>query len=261
MNASKIFQQLMQQAGGKSGGQSGAGGVDVQGMLEGLSKQFGGGQSSAGKAEGSSGSSGFDMKSLLGGGALGMLVGSSRGRKLGGKALKYGALAGVGALAWKAWQNAQANSQTSAQASTQTSTPQASATARSNQGEPVERLGGEASEQRSLELLQALIMAARADGHVDERERALLTEQIDAMGADAELHGWVEQQFKAPLDAEALARQADSPQAAREMYLVSLAVIDEQNPMERAWLDQLAKALKLEAAVVEELERQARDAS
>lgn len=257
MNASKIFQQLMQQAGGKSGSKSGAGGVDIQGMLEGLSKQFGGGQSSAGKAEGGSGSSGFDMKSLLGGGALGMLVGSSRGRKLGGKALKYGALAGVGALAWKAWQNSQAGSQ----ASTQASTPQANATASPNQGEPVERLGGEASEQRSLELLQALIMAARADGHVDEREQALLTEQIDAMGADSELHAWVEQRFKAPLDAEALARQADSPQAAREMYLVSLAVIDEQNPMERAWLDQLAKALKLDATVTGELERQARDAS
>ncbi|HSP57308.1 MAG TPA: tellurite resistance TerB family protein [Halomonas sp.] len=261
MNASKIFQQLMQQAGGKSGGKSGAGGVDVQGMLEGLSKQFGGGQSSGGKPAGGSSGSGFDVKSLLGGGALGMLVGSSRGRKLGGKALKYGALAGVGALAWKAWQNSQANSQTATPTSTQTATPQANATLSSNQGEPVERLGGEASEQRSLELLQALIMAARADGHVDASEQGLLTEQIDAMGADSELHGWVEQQFKAPLDAEALARQADSPQAAREMYLVSVAVIDEQNPMERAWLDQLAKALKLETTVVEELERQARAAS
>ncbi|MBS9405547.1 tellurite resistance TerB family protein [Halomonas sp. TRM85114] len=260
MNASKIFQQLMQQAGGKSGGKSGSGGVDVQGMLEGLSKQFGGGQSSPGKAEGSSGSSGssgFDMKSLLGGGALGMLVGSSRGRKLGGKALKYGAVAGVGALAWKAWQNYQADSQ----APSQNTTPQANPTADSGQGEPVERLDGEASEQRSLELLQALIMAARSDGHVDERERALLTDQIDAMGADPELHAWVEEQFKAPLNAEALARQADSPQAAREMYLVSVAVIDEQNPMERAWLDQLAKALKLDPTLTEELERQARDAS
>jgi uncharacterized membrane protein YebE (DUF533 family) len=252
MNASKIFQQLMQQAGGKSGGKSGAGGVDVQGMLEGLSKQFGGGQASAGKGEGGSGSSGFDMKSLLGGGALGMLVGSSRGRKLGGKALKYGALAGVGVLAWKAWQSYQADFQTS---------PQTDATADSRQGEPVERLGGEASEQRSLELLQALIMAARADGHVDEREQALLSEQIDALGADPELHDWVEQQFKAPLDAEALARQADSPQAAREMYLVSVAVIDEQNPMERAWLDQLAKSLALDPTLAGELERQARDAS
>ncbi len=238
MNASRILGQLMQQAGGKQA----AGGVDVKGMLEGLSRQFGGGQQGGqqGSQQGGQASGGIDMKSLLGGGALGLLVGSKRGRRLGGKALKYGAIAGVGALAWKAWQNSRGG-----------------APATPAEGEPVERLGGQAHEQRSLELLQAVILASRADGHIDESEQALITEQIDALGADRELHDWVEQQLRAPLDAEALARQADSPQAAREIYLVSVAVIDEQNPMERAWLDQLAKALDLEPALAGELERQA----
>ena len=75
MNASKILQQLMQQAGSSSG-------VDVKGILSGLSKQLGGGSS----GQGSSSSGGFDVKSLLGGGAMGMLVGSKRGRSMGGKA-------------------------------------------------------------------------------------------------------------------------------------------------------------------------------
>ena len=48
--------------------------------------------------------------------------------------------------------------------------------------------------------------------------------------------------------AQALASKADSPQAAREIYIVSAAMIDDQNPMERAWLDQLAPALSLEPA-------------
>jgi uncharacterized membrane protein YebE (DUF533 family) len=127
-------------------------------------------------------------------------------------------------------------------------------------GEPVERLSGQASEQRSLELLQAMIWAARADGHIDASEQALIGEQIDSLGADAELHQWVERQLSAPLDATKLARAADSPQAAREIYLISVAVVDEQNPMERAWLDQLAQALTLDTGMVEELERQAREA-
>lgn len=238
MNASKILDQLMQQAGGRQG--SGSGGVDVRGMLEGLSRQLGGGSGAGGAAPGGSG---VDVKSLLGGGALGLLVGSKRGRKLGGKALKYGAIAGVGVLAWKAWQNSRSQGGASA-----------------DEGEPVERLGGQAREQRSLELLQAMILAARADGHIDDQERALITQQIDALGADQELHDWVAQQMQAPLDAEALARQADSPQAAREIYLVSVAVIDEQNPMESAWLDQLGQALGLPAEVTAELEHQAREA-
>ncbi|MGM0537310.1 MAG: tellurite resistance TerB family protein [Pseudomonadota bacterium] len=239
MNASRILDQLMQQAGGSSKGAGG--GVDVKGMLDGLSRQLGGSASESGTGSGS----GVDVKSLLGGGALGLMVGSKRGRKLGGKALKYGAIAGVGALAWKAWQNYQGSAGGS----------------QANEGEPVEQLDSQAREQRSLELLQAMILAARADGHIDDQERELISQQIDALGADQELHDWVAEQMQAPLDARALARQADSPQAAREIYLVSVAVIDEQNPMERAWLEQLAQALALPDSVIADLERQAVEAS
>ena len=241
MNASKILQQLMSQASGSKGS---SGGMDVKGVIDGLSRHLGG-NSSQGTRQ-SSGSSGFDVKSLLGGGALGILVGSKRGRSMGGKALKYGAIAGVGVLAWKAWQSSQEK--------------KGAATQSSSEGERVEVLSGEVQERRSLEILQAMIMAARADGHIDEQEQALITDQIDALGADEEMHRWVEQQLKAPLDAQALAREADSPQAAREMYLISVAVIDGQNPMERAWLDQLASALNLTPEMAAELERQAQQA-
>jgi uncharacterized membrane protein YebE (DUF533 family) len=227
-----------------SGSKGSSGGMDVKGVIDGLSRHLGG-NSSQGTRQ-SSGSSGFDVKSLLGGGALGMLVGSKRGRSMGGKALKYGAIAGVGMLAWKAWQSSQEK--------------KGAATQSSSEGERVEVLSGEVQERRSLELLQAMIMAARADGHIDEQEQALITDQIDALGADQEMHRWVEQQLKAPLDAQALAREADSPQAAREMYLISVAVIDDQNPMERAWLDQLASALNLTPEMAAELERQAQQA-
>ncbi|WGI24462.1 tellurite resistance TerB family protein [Halomonas alkaliantarctica] len=246
MNASKILQQLMQQAGGSQKGGSSSG-VDVKGMLSGLSKQLGGGSS----GQGSGSSSGFDVKSLLGGGAMGMLIGSKRGRSMGGKALKYGAIAGVGVLAWKAWQSSQAAKNDNGQPNTAQN---------ATEGERVDALSGEYQERRSLELLQAMIMAARADGHIDEQEQALITEQIDALGADQEMHNWVEQQLKAPLDAQALAREADSPQAAREMYLISVAVTDDQNPMERAWLDQLGSALNLPKEMTAELERQAQQA-
>ncbi|MDO8860319.1 tellurite resistance TerB family protein [Haliea sp. E1-2-M8] len=237
MNAMSLLNQIMQQA---SGGQStnpgdSAGSNDLMNQLR---SQFKGGQSSGGN--------GVDMKSLLGGGALGLLLGSKRGRKMGGKALKYGALAGVGALAWKAYQNHQANAQHGAQMQG----------AAAQQGQPLEQLQGQAQEQRGLEILQAMIMAARADGHVDGSERTLLTQEIEKLGPDDELHAWIQQQFDAPLDASVLARAADSPQARREMYLVSAAIIDEQNPLERAWLDQLATALEFEPTMARELDRQ-----
>ncbi|QFU01186.1 Inner membrane protein YebE [Halomonas sp. THAF5a] len=244
MNARSILEQVMKQA---AGGHKGTGGLDVQEMVNRVTSSLGGGGDS--RSGGGASSGGVDMKSLLGGGALGMLIGSKRGRKMGGKALKYGAIAGVGVLAWKAWQNSRGDGGAERVGD------------EAAEGHPMERLEGASRERRSLELLQAVIMAARADGHIDERERALLAEQIDAMGADAELHDWVERQLSAPLDAEAVARQADSPQAAREMYLVSVAVIDDQNPMERAWLDQLGSALGLDEGMRQELERQALSAA
>lgn len=237
MNASKIVQQLMKQAGGQSGSQSSGSGV--KSVLSGLSQQLG-------NSGGASSSGGVDMKSLLGGGALGALVGSKGGRKMGGKALKYGAIAGVGALAWKAWKSSQQSSEDAGQSDAE--------------GERVDALSGDIQERRSLELLQAMIMAARADGHIDEQEQALISGQMEEMGADEELNRWVEQTLQAPLDAEALAKEADSPQAAREMYLISVAVVDEQNPMERAWLDQLGSALNLGDDVTAELEREAQQA-
>lgn len=204
--------------------------MNARGMLEELMKQAG-----------SRGGHRPDPRRLVPGSALGLLLGTHRGRRAGRRAIQYGALAGLGTLAWRAWQAHQARREVA-----ETAVPDA--------GEPLEQLQGEAREARSMALLKAMIAAARADGHIDSAERAQLVEQIDALGADPPLLAWVDEQLQAPLDAGQLAMDADSPQAAREMYLASVAIIDVQNPMERAWLDQLAASLGLESEVVEALE-------
>lgn len=237
MNARNILNRLMQASGGSGGG-------SVDGLLKEVSSRLGSG---TGKSGGQRARSGDLDIGKLGTSALALLVGSKRGRRLGGRGLKYGAIAGIGMMAWKAWQNHQAD--------------RPGAAAGRHEGEPIDRLDGEAGERRSLEILQAMILAARADGHVDEEERAQLAEQIDALGADQELHDWMERQFEAPLDADLLARQADSPQAAREMYIASLAIVDERNPMEQAWLTQLADALGIEPELAAELDRQVRSSA
>src|SRR5690554_6032692 len=162
MNASKILQQLMQQAGGRSGGT----GVDVKGMLDGLSRHLGGGASGQASNQPASDSGGLDMKSLLGGGAMGLLVGSKRGRKLGGKARKYGAIAAVGTLAWTAWLN---------ELGEQDAQPGAAEAGRNAaEGGRIEDLRGKYQARRSLELLQVVIMASSADAHIEAQERELI---------------------------------------------------------------------------------------
>ena len=220
--------------------------MNIMSVLNQIMNQAGTVQSNQSQPTPSSSGGGIDMKSLVGGGALGLLLGSKRGRKMGKKALKYGAVAGVGALAWKAYQNYQTNTQ-------QAATPSPSV---EQQGQQLDQLAGVPQEQRGLQILQAMIMAARADGHIDGKERELLSQEIAKLQPDDELHSWIQQQFDAPLDPFVLARTVDCPQGKREIYLVSAAIIDDQNPMERAWLDQLASALELDAMITRELERQ-----
>lgn len=182
-------------------------------------------------------------KGALAGGALGMLLG--RGR-MGGKLVKYGGLAALGVMAYKAygaWQQEKAK------------TGSAPAVA---EPQTVDRLPAPAAEHHSQVLLAALVAAAKADGHVDARERELIEQGLKQAGADTELDAWLQRELAKPLDPLDVAGRVDSPELASEVYLLSLAVIEEQNFMEKAYLDGLAQALKLEPGLRQQLELQAK---
>jgi len=180
------------------------------------------------------------------GGAIGLLLGSKRGRKFGGKALKYGSVAALGLLAYKAYGNWQAQQQQQ-----QPSAPPAA------QPRTVNLLPAPQVEQHSLAMLQSMIAAAKADGHLDERERSLVEAELSRISADADTRRWFEDELRKPLDPAAVARAAGSPEMAAEMYLASLLVADETSFMERAYLDELARQLRLPEGLKVELERQA----
>ena len=60
--------------------------------------------------------------------------------------------------------------------------------------------------------------------------------------------------------AASVARASSSPEMAAEIYLASALVVDETTMMERAYLDELAKQLKLDAGLKAALEARARTA-
>lgn len=182
----------------------------------------------------------------LGGGALGLLLGSKKGRKMGGKILTYGGLAALGVVAYKAysnWQQQQGSAVSQAQPQT------------------IDRLPAPQAEQHSHAILRAIIAAAKADGHIDERERELIDNEIARLTSDGELQRWFDTELKKPLDPAEIALSATSHEMAAEMYLASVLVVDEENFMERSYLTELARQLKLEPALKAELEQQARQAA
>ena len=193
------------------------------------------------KSHGTSSSSG-KLKTLgagaVGGGLLGMLMGSKKSqniaKKMGVGALKVGGAAAVGALAYKVYNDWQAKQN-----------PQA-----------ISETFDQNDNLHNTLILQAMIAAAKADGHIDSAELARIEQALDNMGADQQVRQLVQQEMNKPLDPAKIARLAKSPQQASEIYLASLIVADEQNFMEKAYLQELAKQLNLAQEVVAQLEQQ-----
>ena len=182
---------------------------------------------------------------VLAAGTIGLLMGSKKARKIGGKALTYGGLAALGVVAYKAFSTWQQNSAAAGQI-------QAPRT--------VDRIPAAEAEFHGQAVLLALIAAAKADGHIDDRERQLIDESIAQLTDDREVQTWVDRELRKPLNPAEIAASATTPEIGAEMYLASLLMVDEENFMERAYLDELARNLKLDPAFKLELERQARQA-
>jgi uncharacterized membrane protein YebE (DUF533 family) len=186
------------------------------------------------------------------GGVLALLLGSKRGRSLGGTALKLGSVAAIGTLAWKVYQEHQAKQQVQ--------TPAGAAGA----PQPMPSVPGFAAlpapqlELHSQAMLKAMISAAKADGHMDDRERGLVEAQLTRLDADPGTRQWVEAELRRPVEPAEVAAAAKTPEMGAEIYLASVLVADETTTMERAYLDELAKQLKLDAGLKAALEAKAK---
>jgi uncharacterized membrane protein YebE (DUF533 family) len=108
-------------------------------------------------------------------------------------------------------------------------------------------------------VLKALLAGARADGHIDDRERGLIDQEVQRLGGDDELRAWIDSELARPLDPGDLAAEVgNDPVLASEAYLAVALVIADAGFMERAYLDQLATHLGLDPALKGRLEQQAR---
>ncbi|STR63310.1 membrane protein [Klebsiella michiganensis] len=171
------------------------------------------------------------------GGLAGLLVASKSSRKLlakyGTGALLVGGGAVAGSVLWNKYQQKmRANAQ---QASADVAPAQAPSPA------PAEL---DASSER---LIMALVFAAKSDGHIDERERANIEEQLRAANVDVQGRVLIDRALAQPLDPQSLAQGISSEQEALEVYYISCAVIDIDHFMERSYLNALGRSAEAPA--------------
>ncbi|MVT00930.1 tellurite resistance TerB family protein [Devosia marina] len=178
--------------------------------------------------------------------AAGMLLSGGKPGKLLGNAVKVGAIAAVGGLAYKAWQNHQQGQ--SAPAGTQPPREDAFIPAPTDTA---------AQEELGKTLVRAMIAAAKADGRIDAAEKEAIFEKLKTMPLSAEEKAWVFDELSTPLDINAVVARADTPEHAAEIYAASLVAISADTAAEQAYLEALAIKLKLDPALVAEIHRQA----
>ncbi|MBY6089266.1 tellurite resistance TerB family protein [Pseudooceanicola sp. 502str34] len=212
--------------------------MDVNRLLEGFLGSGGGQKRSA------SGTSGGLPDGLLGGATAGglaaLLLGSKKGRKLGGKALKIGGMAVVGGLAYKAYSDWQAK-KTSGTEAEPLNLPKPPA----DSGFDVENDHDAGGEDFRLALMKAMIAAAKSDGHIDQEEHARIHEQIGNLGLGSAEKSALFDYFAAPADPVAVARLARTTEQRAEIYLASALSIDPDTPEEQQYLESLAGALQM----------------
>jgi len=180
-----------------------------------------------------------------------VLLGTKTGRSMAGNALAIGGLAAIAGLGYQAYKNYQAGQ---APATPSDAPPPKTAVL----PPPAESGFGAASPAQSNEfvlvLIRAMIAAAKADGHIDDGERALILDKVKAADVSGEAAVFVERELSQPTDIDALVAAAVTEEQRVELYTASRLTIEPDSRAERGYLDLLAGRLGLPDALVDHIE-------
>ncbi|EJL48395.1 hypothetical protein PMI09_06089 [Rhizobium sp. CF122] len=180
-----------------------------------------------------------------------VLLGTKTGRSMAGNALAIGGLAAIAGLGYQAYKNYQAGQ---APATPSDAPPPKTAVL----PPPAESGFGAASPAQSNEfvlvLIRAMIAAAKADGHIDDGERALILDKVKAADVSGEAAFFVERELSQPTDIDALVAAAVTEEQRVELYTASRLTIEPDSRAERGYLDLLAGRLGLPDALVDHIE-------
>ena len=196
-------------------------------------------KSSASKLE--TGNQTIDSLTKVGGGAaLGGILSMILGRSGGASLAKLGSLAVLGNLAYQAYQNYQKSQQNSQPNISENAFDVLNSSSHVDAGELI---------------LRTMIAAAAADGEITEDEKQTIANEA---GNNPELAQWLEQEIQNPISINEIAHLVGNDTAlASNVYLAARLVSKDLSRKEIIFLADLAKALGLDDALVEQLEKQA----
>lgn len=177
----------------------------------------------------------------------GVLLGTDSGRKVAGSALKIGGLAAIAGLGYQAYKNYR-DGQNPAE-TPQGGTPELLPPPSDSDFHPQA-----VSSDFALILVRAMIAAARADGHIDDAERARIIDKLKVSGLGDDAATFLETELANPVDIDAIVAAAQTEEQRVELYTASRIAIEPKSRAERGYLDLLAGRLGLADGLVDHIE-------
>ncbi len=184
------------------------------------------------------------------GGLGGLVLGTRAGRSIAGSAARIGALALIGGLAYKAFQNYQAGRPLIAGESPPEAAPAGSGF------EPA----AVTNESATL-YIRAMIAAAAADGRIDAAEQAKIIASLKQGGVDAGAEEFLANELNNPASPQDLADAVTSPEEAVQLYTAARIAIEPDAAGEKQFLGALAAALGIDAKLASHIEATTRSAA
>lgn len=179
-----------------------------------------------------------------------LLLGSKAGREFAGEALKLGAAAALGGLAYRAYSNYRTGQPIGADTSA-SSVPAI---------KPSTLPAVTPANEHALLLVRAMIAAALSDGRLDESERNTIVGRLGVLGIGSEERSFLDAEIARPWSPAQFAAAAAMPEQRAEIYLASAIAIEADTDAERAYLKYLAATLQLDEQLIAHLEDAVRQA-
>jgi uncharacterized membrane protein YebE (DUF533 family) len=180
----------------------------------------------------------------------GLVLGTRTGRSLASSAVRIGALAMIGGLAYKAMQNYQAGKPLITGATTPVPPPVGSGF------EPAA-----VTNDAATHYIQAMIAAAAADGRIDADEHEKLVSGLTQAGLGGEAEAFLAKELNSPRSIQELAASVKSPQEALQLYTAARIAVADNSPAEKQFLAGLATALGIDPQLAAHLDATAQAAA
>ncbi|MDO9415257.1 tellurite resistance TerB family protein [Pararhizobium sp.] len=189
---------------------------------------------------------------LAAGAIAAVLLGTGTGRQVAGSALKLGGLAAIAGLGYQAYKNYQAGNAPADPATAQTQADPVLLPPPADSGFSADP--SQIDDDFALTLVRAMIAASRADGHIDEQERAHILDKLKVSGMSADAAAFIESELANPVDIDSIVAAAKTEEQRVELYTASRLTIEPDSRAERGYLDLLAGRLNLAEALVDHIE-------